>query len=89
MRLLTFYGLITFAVGQAASYDSDIHPEYQEGLSINDVPAERRLHWMRVANEVSQDFTLATKLIFPGSIRQWSSVPTSSFRLGHRQHYLG
>lgn len=89
MRLLTFYGLITFAVGQAASYDSNIHPEYQEGLSINDVPAERRLHWMRVANEVSHDFTLTTQLMYPGSIRQWSSMSSSSFRVGHRQYYLG
>ncbi|OCF41475.1 hypothetical protein I317_04678 [Kwoniella heveanensis CBS 569] len=35
----------------ASAYQVEIHPEYQEGLSINDVPAERRLHWMRVANE--------------------------------------
>jgi hypothetical protein len=35
------------------SYHTEIHPEYQQGLSINDVPASRRLHWMRVANEVS------------------------------------
>lgn len=35
------------------AYDIQIHPEYQQGLAINDVPADRRLHWMRVANEVS------------------------------------
>lgn len=33
------------------AYQVEIHPEYQQGLAINDVPAERRLHWMRVANE--------------------------------------
>ena len=53
MHFPSLYALIAFGVGQVASYDVDIHPEYQEGLSINDVPAERRLHWMRVANEVS------------------------------------
>ncbi|KIR25893.1 hypothetical protein I309_05217 [Cryptococcus deuterogattii LA55] len=35
----------------ALAYQVEIHPEYQQGLVINDVPAERRLHWMRVANE--------------------------------------
>lgn len=35
----------------ALAYQVEIHPEYQQGLAINDVPAERRLHWMRVANE--------------------------------------
>lgn len=35
----------------ALGYQIEIHPEYQQGLVINDVPAERRLHWMRVANE--------------------------------------
>jgi hypothetical protein len=54
MRLLSLFALTTFGVGIVASYNTDIHPEYQEGLSINDVPAERRLHWMRVANEVCQ-----------------------------------
>jgi len=53
MRFLTLYALITLGLRQVTSYNVDIHPEYQEGLSINDVPAERRLHWMRVANEVS------------------------------------
>ncbi|WVW84413.1 hypothetical protein I302_106447 [Kwoniella bestiolae CBS 10118] len=33
------------------AYQVEIHPEYQQGLAINDVPSERRLHWMRVANE--------------------------------------
>jgi hypothetical protein len=36
------------------AYQVEIHPEYQQGLAINDVPAERRLHWMRVANEVGR-----------------------------------
>jgi hypothetical protein len=53
MRFFSLSAVIAFGVGQAASYNVDIHPEYQEGLSINDVPADRRLHWMRVANEVS------------------------------------
>lgn len=35
----------------ALAYQVEIHPEYQQGLVTNDVPAERRLHWMRVANE--------------------------------------
>lgn len=35
----------------ALAYQVKIHPEYQQGLVTNDVPAERRLHWMRVANE--------------------------------------
>jgi hypothetical protein len=38
----------------ATAYQVEIHPEHQQGLAINDVPAERRLHWMRVANEVSK-----------------------------------
>jgi len=58
MRLLSLSALIALGLGQAASYNVDIHPEYQEGLSINDVPAERRLHWMRVANEVSTEYKL-------------------------------
>jgi hypothetical protein len=58
MRLLSLCALITFGLGQVASYNIDIHPEYQEGLSINDVPADRRLHWMRVANEVSRRYQL-------------------------------
>ncbi|ODN95891.1 hypothetical protein L198_04510 [Cryptococcus wingfieldii CBS 7118] len=33
------------------AYDTAIHPEFQQGLAINDVPSHRRLHWMRVANE--------------------------------------
>lgn len=48
MRLLTPLLLAT----AAAAYHVEIHPEYQQGQAINDVPAERRLHWMRVANEV-------------------------------------
>jgi tRNA(Arg) A34 adenosine deaminase TadA len=43
--------LLLPALPLALAYDVEIHPEYQQGLSINDVPAERRLHWMRVANE--------------------------------------
>lgn len=46
MKLLSL--LFTTA---ALAYQVEIHPEYQQGLAINDVPAERRLHWMRVANE--------------------------------------
>jgi len=53
MRSISLCALLTYGLVQVASYNVDIHPEYQEGLSINDVPAERRLHWMRVANEVS------------------------------------
>ncbi|ORY20997.1 putative cytosine deaminase [Naematelia encephala] len=34
-----------------SGYQVEIHPEHQHGLAINDVPAERRMHWMRVANE--------------------------------------
>lgn len=45
---------LTVLVTPTSSYDIQIHPEYQQGLAINDVPAERRLHWMRVANEASQ-----------------------------------
>ena len=37
---------------------SELHPEYQSGLSINGVPAHRREFWMRVANEVSSKFAL-------------------------------
>lgn len=44
--------LVLSVAGLAAAYDVQIHPEYQQGLAINDVPADRRLHWMRVANEV-------------------------------------
>lgn len=43
--------LLLPALPLALAYDVEIHPEYQQGLSINDVPSERRLHWMRVANE--------------------------------------
>ncbi|KIY30990.1 hypothetical protein I305_06606 [Cryptococcus gattii E566] len=46
MKLLSLL-FATIALG----YQIEIHPEYQQGLVINDVPAERRLHWMRVANE--------------------------------------
>lgn len=28
-----------------------LHPQNQDGLSINGIPAARREHWMRVANE--------------------------------------
>ena len=35
------------------AYQVEIHPEFHQGLAINDVPAETRMHWMRVANEVS------------------------------------
>lgn len=46
MKLLSLlFGTIALA------YQIEIHPEYQQGLVINDVPAERRLYWMRVANE--------------------------------------
>jgi hypothetical protein len=38
-------------LGGALAYDEAIHPEYQHGLAINDVPAHRREHWMRIANE--------------------------------------
>lgn len=47
---LVSVALFLFAVARA--YHVEIHPEYQQGLAINDVPAERRVHWMRVANEV-------------------------------------
>ena len=53
MRFNTILAALLVAVVEVFSYDADIHPEFQEGLSINDVPADRRLHWMRVANEVS------------------------------------
>ena len=52
MRLLKTLAVLVIAP-LGIAYQVEIHPEYQEGLSINDVPAERRLHWMRVANEVS------------------------------------
>jgi hypothetical protein len=52
MRATLLLALL-YASTSAWAYDEYIHPEYQEGLSINDVPAERRLHWMRVANQVS------------------------------------
>jgi hypothetical protein len=58
MRINTLLAALAVAMGEVMSYDADIHPEFQEGLSINDVPADRRLHWMRVANEVSHDSTL-------------------------------
>lgn len=44
---------ILLAATLVRAYDVQIHPEYQQGLAINDVPADRRLHWMRVANEAS------------------------------------
>jgi hypothetical protein len=47
LALATLLKLVT-------AYQVEIHPEYQQGLAINDVPAERRLHWMRVANEVGR-----------------------------------
>lgn len=50
--LLASLALVQLAV----AYQVDIHPENQAGLAINDVPADRRLHWMRVANQVSQGF---------------------------------
>ncbi|PWN46558.1 putative cytosine deaminase [Violaceomyces palustris] len=43
-------GLELLSKGVGA-YQLDLHPEYQAGLSINDVPSERREHWMRVANQ--------------------------------------
>jgi hypothetical protein len=50
---MLFLGAIALSLaGLATAYDVEIHPEYQQGLAINDVPADRRLHWMRVANEV-------------------------------------
>lgn len=88
MLILSLYALITFGLGQVASYEVDIHPEYQEGLSINDVPADRRLHWMRVANEVSPRPFEATMLKYIGCLCERSSMPTSSIRLGDSQHYI-
>lgn len=43
--------LLAALAGLASAYQVEIHPEFQEGLAINDVPAERRSHWMRVANQ--------------------------------------
>lgn len=69
MRSLPFFTAFTSAV---LAYHAEIHPEYQQGLSINDVPAARRLHWMRVANEVN---TLGSSVIHnfeltrPGRLR--------------------
>lgn len=51
MRVLEAITTLALAL-RTAAYQVEIHPEYQDGLSINDVPASRRLHWMRVANEV-------------------------------------
>lgn len=51
MLVATLATLVLSWAAPAAAYNGAIHPEYQEGLSINDVPAARRLHWMRVANE--------------------------------------
>ena len=41
------------------------HPEFQSGLSINDVTEDRRNHWMRLANEVLGALSLVDGL--PGS----------------------
>jgi hypothetical protein len=46
--IVLLIGLTNAALG----YRPELHPEFQAGLAINDVPASRREHWMRVANEV-------------------------------------
>ena len=47
------YVFILLGLVGVQAYQLELHPEYQQGLAINDVPAARRNHWMRVANEVS------------------------------------
>lgn len=69
------------------AYDVQIHPEYQQGLAINDVPAERRLHWMRVANEVGSSYGLCSLAV--GCVCRWSPMSTSAIRLGYCEHNLG
>ncbi|WVQ72908.1 hypothetical protein IAR50_002470 [Cryptococcus sp. DSM 104548] len=43
--------LLILSLPFSAASNTHLHPEFQQGLAINDVPAHRRLHWMRVANE--------------------------------------
>lgn len=88
MRFNTILAAMTVAAVEVLSYDADIHPEFQEGLSINDVPADRRLHWMRVANEVSHDSSLVFTDI-PGGLCQWTPMSSSSLWIGNREHHLG
>jgi tRNA(Arg) A34 adenosine deaminase TadA len=47
--LITTLALAMLATAQAGAYKENIHPEFQSGLSINQVPAADREHWMRVA----------------------------------------
>jgi hypothetical protein len=81
--LLTQLGLLA-VVAVSHAYQVEIHPEYQQGLSINDVPAERRIHWMRVANEVGdvRDASLMTRLsmLADTPVPKLRSVPLSSIR---------
>jgi tRNA(Arg) A34 adenosine deaminase TadA len=44
LALANYYG------DTAAASHILLHPQDQSGLAINDVPAQDRLHWMRVAN---------------------------------------
>jgi hypothetical protein len=60
--MLLLASLVPFLVAiSTAAYQVEIHPEYQQGQAINDVPAERRLHWMRVANEVGRICALPSR----------------------------
>ena len=77
MRINTILAALTVAAVEVLSYDADIHPEFQEGLSINDVPADRRLHWMRVANEVSH----GSSLVFTDFPRRSTPVDTHVLKL--------
>lgn len=84
--LLTAVFPLLAVLRPAAAYHEWIHPEYQEGLAIGDVPADRRIHWMRMANEVSYK---SRSLLMRGNLRRWPSVSTGTVRDCHREQDVG